>query len=413
LKAQASVFPRLGYGRVSEQVKLPHQSWIRSRFAIITLAVLALILYWTLYPFEFRAGPPAGPWRTLFSTFRTQGERVDIVANILLFVPLGFFVMLSLRRRPQWWDVAVATAGAAMLSTTIELLQFYDKGRQTTLTDVYSNAAGALLGAIAGVLCYRRFRVAAAGGSANSSFESLLLACWLGSRLYPYDLVLDVRKFWHGISPILQARSLAPVGFYRHFALWLAVALLTEAVAGGAFHRWIFAFVVMPGVLAARILIWPIQLSPEELAGGVLAAAVWTGFLWRLPARAKVVAVLFTGLIIVGAPQSSRFNGPHGSFEWLPFGRFLVGDAGVGLFLEKAFLCGVFFWIAVKAGLSWLRATVATGALVFGLALAQSYVGGRPAGITDLVILLMGAGTMRLLQSDFDATDAAYGTELH
>ena len=68
----------------------------------------------------------------------------------------------------------MAAAGAALLSTTIELLQFYDKGRQTTLSDVYSNTAGACLGAVAGVLCYRNSD-AAAGGSGRGPFGCF---CW-------------------------------------------------------------------------------------------------------------------------------------------------------------------------------------------------------------------------------------------
>ena len=382
---------------ISELFKLPHQAWVRSRFAIITLAVLVLILYWTLYPFEFHAaGSAGGPWHKLFSTFRTRGERDDIVANILLFVPLGFFLMLSLPR-PRWWDAAVATAGAALLSTTIELLQFYDEGRQTTLSDVYSNATGACLGAAVGVLCYRKLKTAAAAGSGRGVFEVLLLACWLGYRLYPYDIVLNFRKFRHGVQPLIDLRTLPDFTWLSHFAVWLAVALLVETVAGSATLRWVFAVVVVPGMLAARSLIWPIRLAPEDVAAGALAALVWTIVLWRVSSRAKIVAVLFTGAIVFDGLQPLRLYSESRASVWVPFALLLTGQANVGVFLEKAFLCGGLVWTAVRAGCSWKTATIAGGALVFVLGLAQVYVSGRPAGSTDLAILLMASATMRLL----------------
>ena len=129
----------------------------------------------------------------------------------------------------------------------------------------------------------------------------LLLSCWLGYRLYPYDLVLDVRKFRHGIRPLMDMRGLPDFETFRHLAIWLAVALLIEAVAGSASHRWIFPLAVVPGMIAARSLIWPIVLSPEDVAGGVLAALLWAGFLWRAKARAKIIGILFTIAIVCDA----------------------------------------------------------------------------------------------------------------
>lgn len=249
-RAESGCYRLEGRAITRKQLTLRQQAWFRSPFAIITLAVLVLIFYWTLYPFDFHVGRSAtGPWRTLVSTFRTRAERTDIVANILLFIPLGFFAMQSLRRRPVWWDAAVATAGGALLSTGIELAQFYDRGRQSSLSDVYSNAAGACLGAAAGVLWYRRFQLPAAGRPGKGSFEILLLACWLAYRLYPYDLGLNLQEFWHGIQPLIDTKALPFLELYRHVAVWLVVALLIEAVAGA--RRWLFALVVVPAVLAS------------------------------------------------------------------------------------------------------------------------------------------------------------------
>jgi VanZ family protein len=376
----------------------PHQPWIRSPYAIITLTVLALILYGTLYPFEFHAGRYAsGPVHALLSTYRTLSNRGDILANILLFMPLGFFVMQSLRRPPGLSRIVLVTAGCVLLSAGIELLQFYDDSRETALSDVYSNTLGAAIGAVAGVLFYRRFNLTAIEGTRKRPFVALLVLCWLGYRLFPYVPVIDLHKYWHAVRPVLRVQSLPLLDLYRHTVIWLAVALLLEALFESPFHRWILALLV-PAVWLARIVIGEIILSPAELAGGALAAAIWTGFIYRLRGRVGVIAILFTSTIALQALEPFRFSASARPFGWVPFRGFLQGSlaANTQSFLEKAFSYGTLVWLAVRAGWPWGLATLAGAALVLGLRLVQVYIPGRSAEITDTLILLMAAGVMRL-----------------
>jgi glycopeptide antibiotics resistance protein len=379
---------------------LLHQTWLRSRFAVITLTVLVLILYWTLYPFEFHPRTGMGPLRTLFSTFRTEGQRGDIVANVLLFLPLGLFLMQSLRRPPGWREVLAATAAGALLSCGIELLQFYDRSRQTTLSDVYSNTAGACLGAVAGVLSYGKVQLAAAERAGKGPLEILLLALWAAYRLYPFEFVIDVEKYWAAVRPALHLQPLPALELYRHFAVWLVIALLIEAAAGAPRSRWILACFGIPAMFAARILSAGTVLSPGEVAGAVLAAALWCGFLWRRRNRAVVIATLFTGLIVLDSFQPPGFQASGPSYDWVPFGIFVRGSASVGIFLEMAFLNAALPWVAIAAGCSWRVATLAGGTLVFALGLIQLYLNRRPAGVTELAILLIAAAFLRLLQPE-------------
>ena len=104
---------------------------------------LLLILYFCLYPFDFR--PVAGlRW---FPPVRlaTVNDWRDLMTNVLLYLPFGWLGREVWRRVPGGRWVAVG-AGFA-LSLAVELLQQSIPERQTSLRDLIANTAGAALGA--------------------------------------------------------------------------------------------------------------------------------------------------------------------------------------------------------------------------------------------------------------------------
>lgn len=70
---------------------------------------------------------------------------LEVVANVVMFVPLGLLLASSARVPRPWLAV---TAGLA-LSAAIETTQIALPGRYPTLQDVVANTAGAALGAAA------------------------------------------------------------------------------------------------------------------------------------------------------------------------------------------------------------------------------------------------------------------------
>ena len=67
---------------------------------------------------------------------------IEFVANIALFVPLGFLLSLVVRR--PW----VGALLGLLLSVSVELVQLVIPDRQATIRDVLSNAIGAAIGAL-------------------------------------------------------------------------------------------------------------------------------------------------------------------------------------------------------------------------------------------------------------------------
>jgi hypothetical protein len=60
---------------------------LKPRFAIASAGLAAVIIYGSLYPFDFyRADFPAGPLRALLSTWPERTSFGDLLANILLYL---------------------------------------------------------------------------------------------------------------------------------------------------------------------------------------------------------------------------------------------------------------------------------------------------------------------------------------
>jgi len=73
----------------------------------------------------------------------------DLIRNVILFLPFGVlgFVLLS-RRTGLVAAVVIIVLGAGLFSATCEALQFFLVSRTSSILDVATNAAGALLGAV-------------------------------------------------------------------------------------------------------------------------------------------------------------------------------------------------------------------------------------------------------------------------
>ena len=121
---------------------------------MIVLAV-AVIVFWP--------GPPDPGGQSALETFLQRQHRrglpewitfnlVQNVANVVMFLPVGFLGALALRRH-NYLIVAVAAIGSGLIELT-QLLLLPD--RVASLEDVAANTAGAVVGLLLAVPTLRR-----------------------------------------------------------------------------------------------------------------------------------------------------------------------------------------------------------------------------------------------------------------
>ena len=244
--------------------------------------LVVLIGVVTLVPFRFH-------WPVAFhlTGFTTVG---DLVENVALFVPLGFFIAFSRRGHP----VLVGF----LLSLGVESLQQFIPGRFSSPLDLLTNLAGAWLGG----WCFRW----AAESISSRQCEIGVMALDLPLMGLVYLLLPllwlsglaaggDPGRGWLVALPgITMAVVIASVG--RHALAPRGVLPVVTALAAGVamMHG------LIPGWFADPLFV--------VAASGLLVAAV----------------MVFGELLTRGEPQGRRFELPTVERALVPFGVYLL-----------------------------------------------------------------------------------------
>lgn len=178
-------------------------------FSQLGLAILAYVLgvtlIITLLPFQFRRPEQ---WRVMMT-----GDAVDIIANVLMFVPLGFLYRLGTRHHARHTTMRVLWIGA-IVSSAIETAQLFEIERYTSPLDIATNALGAWLGALAADRVATRLRE---GDAVVGRFS----------------LELPLMGLVYLIIPLLWLNALAAGNDLFHASLSVLVAVFGASILGG------------------------------------------------------------------------------------------------------------------------------------------------------------------------------------
>jgi hypothetical protein len=126
----------------------------RCRLLVAAAAYAAFVIYGSLVPLRFEPLPLAeavARFRGIPFLQLGAGERADWVANILLFIPLGFLASgVATGGRGGWRSLltlppAIVACGA--LSVAIEFAQLWFPQRTVSQNDIAAEVLGATIGA--------------------------------------------------------------------------------------------------------------------------------------------------------------------------------------------------------------------------------------------------------------------------
>ena len=258
-------------------------------------AYTLLAIYGSLYPFDWH---DTGVSLTafLFADWPRYTTSFDIASNVVAYVPLGFLwaTVLQSRLAPMIAVVAAAAIGAT-LSLTMEVGQHFVPSRVPSNLDFACNAAGALIGALAGAEWGRtmldggqldalRKRLFLPGAGADAGL--LLIWLWILTQLNPDTLLFGnggLRELLDIPAPLPYsaegfARIEAAIVAADVFAIALIVTLLSRRwradlplmVLGAGLLAKSSAFLIMMGGRAG--LAWA---TPGSLSGLAIGLVLW------------------------------------------------------------------------------------------------------------------------------------------
>jgi glycopeptide antibiotics resistance protein len=370
----------------------------RSHFAapLLLVIVVALILYVSLYPFRFHAEAPA-VLETLRQLDWARAGRSDMFNNVLLYVPLGFCLALLVEPRlGRAWAIALGAACGALLSLAIEVTQASISPRVPSLTDLSLNAAGALLGALAGSIWHALgARMTPRGNPIGRSGAVALtvLVLWLIARLWPLWPDASLQQIKRAVRPLFTPELGWPE-LAAYFVGWLVVAQAVFHLARR--QRSVDAFLLaIAVVLVGRTLTAGNTLVFAELAAIAVLLPVLV-LLSRVEDRGRsalLAAVLGTWLVSV-ALLPAIHGTPDVSLAVPAIGDFLGRDPPPPAQLAgKAFSYVALAWLLAGTGLLPHVAAGVTVLLVLLLCLLQVGAAVPSYGWIDLVIAVI-AGVM-------------------
>jgi len=353
----------------------------------------ALILYGGLYPFNFDFGlHKESALALLMASAHDRASWGDTIANVIFFMPFGFFAMQSILPRASKFGrlIFVVVAGAAF-SLGIECAQSGLPDRVTSVYDLATNTIGALFGAVLGWNDWRqtlsRYRP---DSRPPALFPFLLLGAWLGDRLFPFLLTLDVQNVKDALKPLFFA-SFSPLLALGYFIVTMVVCRLMRGVTVPGNVRTAGTFLPL-AVIAVKPFIQGRSISQAEILGTLVGIAVWWCISGRIRPSTILLALLLMAQIVIKELDPFIFSSkPVSLFSFIPFIGFMEGSMinNVMSFIEKVFLYGSLVWLLVKASGSLRFSLISSVVLLTILELIQMFLPGRVSEITDPMLAVI------------------------
>jgi len=267
---------------------------------------LLLIAYASLYPLTGWREHGGSPFEFLGTPWPRQVLVFDTLVNVAAYMVLGLLAVLAWRPRLRGTAAVVgALALGAGLSLALEAAQSYLPARAASGLDVLCNAAGAFLGALAGLRAspweqpLRQWRARILQRGTHADFGLALLALWLFTQLNPAMLLFgvgDLRDLFAG-----------PAGPARAPELFVAIEAVTAAANLAAVALLVSA-IVLPGAPVRALVVTLVlaALAVKTFAFAVILRAQ-DGLDWLTPGAAQGLAAgLAAALLAVALPRVAR-----------------------------------------------------------------------------------------------------------
>lgn len=425
----------------------------RRAYLALAIAFIAFALYGSLLPFEFEPAGVGSAWAQfkamLFAFPSRRISRSDLLANALLFVPVGYTLAGALLV-DRGWRFALARATLLILpvsisvSLLVEFLQMFVGGRVPSNTDVAAQTIGCfggitlwgLTGPAMTTWLRETFSTAAPADRLSRALTAFAFV-WVSVGLAPFDITVD----FGDLAKRVRSGKIAIVPFVGieepSKMAWDALVEVLSTIPLGAFGliawrnrgtssmstAWATGAAIVLFVEAAQIFIRSHSASSTDVLFGWtgVAVGVWAGRRFvphlestgghRLPGgtRTAILAACAWSLVLCAyhwlpydfVVDTEAIRHKLGRMSIVPFEGYTSGTylsalsnllTKVGLAVPFG-LAAAYGWrgVALPRRLQTLI-TILTAATVFGaIEVGQFFLPARVPDPTDVLVGVAGA----------------------
>lgn len=396
------------------------------------------IIYGSFIPFEFNLDANFTRWRynVFLRAIINPGlwwfSTPDLVSNVLLFVPFGFFLIGADLKGRTWEQCSAAFLKGgflgALFGLIIELGQFVAPGRTPSFIDVICNGTGAVLGACIGHILFREMHepveswLRRIADQRPSLFALVfLLLAPIVSSYYPFDVTLDFSTVWGNLRRV----ELLPFkrGLHRPWPDLLLEKVLEFAAisyivkqnlprAKGITQAWLITAVAAAIIESVKLFFVNRTPNLDNVVwmsiGAALGATVvpFIASLGQTRRREKRMILLLMICVLAYFElqpfdwiSAQEISDRLSDVEWLPFGAYYFAHPQAALLdlMTKVYLSAPMGFLLIAQRQSYghyptkLMTICACSFLGLCLEAAQLALRSRSPSVTDVAILGLGS----------------------
>ncbi len=366
---------------------------------------LLLIVYGTLYPIA-QWDWSLGNW-SKFLTLKVP-EHVsyaDLVMNFIIYIPFGLLFFLALpSSKKTSGKVFLITLLGFCLSTCLEYFQQFLPGRTSSLSDIFLNTVGSMLGALtAQLLAKRQTRTFLTNWQqqhlSHTPYSLLGLVAallWGASQLVPFVPSLEISNLRQGLAPLWHTLNSPDTFKFSKFIIYLlnisAILLILRSSLkkNASSTRLIFIFVLL--ILLLKVPVLTRQLSLEAVSAFFVGLLIYSLF-YQLKVSIQKTAALV--MLVIAYAYSTLLAGnpdlPTRPMNWIPFSQQMNTLVGIADLIEQIAVFSAFAYVLTpKTAKPGKRYFIITGSFIllfaFSLEWLQQFKAGRYSDITDVII---------------------------
>ncbi len=262
----------------------------------LCFGVIALVVYGSLWPFNFTV-PEGDPYRAFLDTVYRTYSRDDLIENLSLFIPIGFFGLLGARSKDEAPRQAILVLiGGAALGLGLQIAQIYLPIRLADLNDALWNIVGLGLGVALAWLCWRVIPAPHWHRLDMPLIPATLFGAWAVYRLAPFAPSFHLHSLKASLAPLVITPSFDPEVIIHDTIGWLMIAYLITTCFNPSPRSVLIVissfFLIEVGVIINAI-------TPSEVMAAIIALALWHCWPAKILSREKGLLALVFCLVLV------------------------------------------------------------------------------------------------------------------